>query len=1239
MPARNSSMEVSSPAAADAPSTSARRKSGRVTKKPEQFGTTTKRKRNENGGDDMEGDDASDADSSEDEDGEPDEEEMKEKRKRARTSNAAKTKAPAKKKAKAVNGAPVSLAIRPAKSAPKRRKPQQATAADAEGVGGLYGKSHAFSCLDTANLSVAEVFARDQSLDDAAAWWLARFKDNENEAMGDLFNFVLKCAGCDAKIEAVEVEDTDHYAEKIQELQDEFESQGVYEYPLISRAKGMHTFRDNFTGTFASLIATMAKTDLLFTNEAFNDVLSSFLATMSSTASRPFRHTAVVACLSIMTALCRVSHDLAEISGKTSRQAQGEKKRGKGTQNKARVSGLDAKVQEAVEQREKLGEIIQNWFDAVFVHRYRDVDPKIRDECVRYLGQWIMILPDKFFEGSYLRYLGWLLADSQKETRHEVVKALKILYNDESKLSGLRTFTERFRERLVTMATQDSDKDIRADTIKLLDTLREAGFLEPSDIDKVGRCIFEVEPKIRKAVTPFLAETINELYTAKIDELGGEESLNENLPNLGEDDDFEAPRVEWIKLKSLAEVLQNYDAYDLDEDGGEIHVQRIGSSSNFVNSAEQLEPRITLVAEALFEGIEELHDWEVLSGYLLYDHSQTPPEDQNGVAEDVELQFKQAYKLNEQEEVLLLEVLNAAVKMTLTQAVDATADKKAKKTKAQKLEARQASEDAARHLALLIPRLFNKFGSAPEATSSVLRLYHILDMEMFKDLARDISEYEQLLEDIRKQFLSHANVRVLQEASQALLHAKNNEELVEITDGKLQQLWEDTVAAFNTLASTRDMSTRGNLADDVFTSLSAVVVKLSNLSTISDSTEYLEKVPSAPKSKKKSQVEPIPAIKSIVAIIERGMPGEDLDAEVESQEDALVLQASQVAKFYLMWKVKTAKAFIETNGYAPQDVMLDLAGFRDEFQDKLTKVTRQRKGADEVRVALAQTYLDVHLIYTALSNCRPKGKAAQAAREKVAAGEDIDLELHSAMAMEVPRKMQNVLLQTFVALEKSYAKKARKTLEENVDDDPVDVDDAPEDPEEDETREKERKMLLTLLAERKLCEFAALLGLGIWAGVLDGETQGVFDEDDEEDEADAEAEVNGDGEPPRPKPKTKSKERRIGLVEERLKRNVKHLGASYKQVVDRIVSEHPAAPKKSKKVENKKKPAVPQRQMTQAKKSEPVVVEDDEASDEEEEDADPIEDPDANAAPAEDGEAMDVDAGAGAEDVESVLGE
>lgn len=144
MPARNSSMEVSSPAAEDAPSASTRRKSGRVVKAPEILGATSKRKRAETNGDDDDGDEASDVADSEDEEAEPDEEELKEKRRRVRTSGAGKPRAPAKKKAKSVNGDPVSLAIRPAKSAPKRapakRKPAQATVVDAENAGGLYGE-------------------------------------------------------------------------------------------------------------------------------------------------------------------------------------------------------------------------------------------------------------------------------------------------------------------------------------------------------------------------------------------------------------------------------------------------------------------------------------------------------------------------------------------------------------------------------------------------------------------------------------------------------------------------------------------------------------------------------------------------------------------------------------------------------------------------------------------------------------------------------------------------------------------------------------------------------------------------------------------------------------------------------------------------------------------------------------------------------------------------------------------
>ena len=148
MPARNSSMELSSP---DPESTgvSTRRKSGRVSQKPKLLSpssaTGNKRKRG-HGDTDVEMDDTGDEDeeeSSEESEDEPDAEELKERRQKARQAKKVAPKKPASKpaakKAKQTNGDTVSLAIRPAKSKAPRKKPQHQTA-DAEAVGGLYGE-------------------------------------------------------------------------------------------------------------------------------------------------------------------------------------------------------------------------------------------------------------------------------------------------------------------------------------------------------------------------------------------------------------------------------------------------------------------------------------------------------------------------------------------------------------------------------------------------------------------------------------------------------------------------------------------------------------------------------------------------------------------------------------------------------------------------------------------------------------------------------------------------------------------------------------------------------------------------------------------------------------------------------------------------------------------------------------------------------------------------------------------
>jgi len=137
------SAAVASSAAADISSSAPRRKSGRVSRKPEPFvpasspAGSAKRKRTDEIDSEPSSGEEEQAESSE---GEPDEEELREKRRKKGKTPARK---PAPKKPK-TNGGPISLAIRPAKGKPsKPKKPRKApirkSALVEEDAGGLYG--------------------------------------------------------------------------------------------------------------------------------------------------------------------------------------------------------------------------------------------------------------------------------------------------------------------------------------------------------------------------------------------------------------------------------------------------------------------------------------------------------------------------------------------------------------------------------------------------------------------------------------------------------------------------------------------------------------------------------------------------------------------------------------------------------------------------------------------------------------------------------------------------------------------------------------------------------------------------------------------------------------------------------------------------------------------------------------------------------------------------------------------
>jgi len=858
----------------------------------------------------------------------------------------------------------------------------------------------------------AEVFSQGRASELVAADWINRWEENNTAAMCELINFVIKCTGCNLQVDVHDIEDPDNVVGKLTDLQDEYQAQRPADYPLISRAKANSSFRSTMTGFFETLIMTCHAAGLLYSDLAIIENIEVWISTMSSSGMRPFRHTATIVSLTIGTTLCRVAADIAENTAKTMRQKDSEQK--KKSVNKGRVKELDTKIADLERKRTQVKESLQAVFDTVFIHRYRDADPKIRVDCVTALGTWIITLPDVFFEGIYLRYLAWVLSDTFAPTRAEVIKQLSKLYKNKDNVARLRTFTERFRSRLVEMALRDSEVSIRASTIELLDLIRQTGLLEPDDIDNVGRLIFDSEPRVRKAVAGFFAENINDLFETTLEDFGGEEGLAEVLGEEVEED-YDSPRISWLKLKCVAEALQSYDAEDEDDSANQNTAPGLLATG--------AESRYALAAQTIYDGIPEAKEWEVIAGYLLCDLSSA---DQAGTEADAA--FKERCKLSEKEELLLLEILNVSAKSRLSEAISAETDKRGKKTKIRKDESREIQESAALHLAQIIPQLLKKSGSNSATVSAVLRLEHVLNLEIFQDLRQHSTTYASLLDDINKQFLTHADQGVLIEASTALLHARSYEDLEEVTESKVQELWDDTINALRSSI----------VGADIATDVCDTVRRIANLASVVDCVAVLDG---------NGQGQETQSPYGILIELLQDPPGatEGLDFEIMTNVMKALL-------FYHMWIARSLQESLKGAG-PPRNLPEHTS-----FTKMLVLVMKNHTASNLVRVAATGILLDLYTLFATFRH--------------IASYQGYTF---PSIALDD----QPLILATFAALEKTYAKKSRRRIEIAVDEDVA------SDPQDSDEEEEEHSVQETLTAEKRLCELTGKMVLAIVARVLD----------------------------------------------------------------------------------------------------------------------------------------------------------
>lgn len=455
------------------------------------------------------------------------------------------------------------------------------------------------------------------------------------------------------------------------DIQDAFATQHVGDYPLTSKKPIFRAFRQTLSKFLEAIVALSVFPSLQSTDKEMLENLQTWIGAMSSSTLRQFRHTATVFALELVSHLAKEARKIRQAVSHTNRQLEAEARRK--ALNDARMKSLSNKLLTYESMRDQVEGLIKDIFDTVFVHRYRDVDPKIRIDCIQGLSNWISVLPEVFFDGTYIRYLGWVLSDTVHTTRLEVIRALAKLFSVRDHVAGLRHFTERFRDRLVEMATRDADVAVRAATVELLDVVREVGYLEPQDISTVGRLLFDSEKKVRRAVVPFFVQNINDLYQEKLEQLGGKEAVYELL---GEDEaDYEGPTRSWLKLKCLAEALVYYD--QAEENGIGSNNNNNNNDSDFpshhllsdkscglVTKVEEIVSRFSLAGAVLWGTLDEVRDWEGLTRYLLFDYSVSRTEEEEDSADsgdDIEKQITKAIALDSNEEVILLQVLNASL--------------------------------------------------------------------------------------------------------------------------------------------------------------------------------------------------------------------------------------------------------------------------------------------------------------------------------------------------------------------------------------------------------------------------------------------------------------------------------------------------------------------------------------------------------------------------------------------------
>ncbi|XP_064264271.1 cohesin subunit SA-2-like isoform X3 [Passer domesticus] len=275
------------------------------------------------------------------------------------------------------------------------------------------------------------------------------------------------------------------------------------DYPLIRTGPYWKKFKANFC-EFIAVLVQQCQCSILYDNYLM-DAIISLLTGLADSMVRAFRHTSTLAAMKLLTAVVSVHLNLDVNKHNAQKLYEVEKKRLSGKRTSYRLDQLERKRKEYEHKLLEIQNMMNAIFKGTFLNRYRDVIPEIRATCIEEIGSWIKTYPDAFLNDSYLKYVGWMLYDKQAEVRLKCLLGLQGIYSRKELASRMDLFTNRFKDRIVSMPL-DKDHEVAVQAMKLLMLMSQncEDVLSAEDCEMLYQFVYTTHRPLAVAAGEFL---------------------------------------------------------------------------------------------------------------------------------------------------------------------------------------------------------------------------------------------------------------------------------------------------------------------------------------------------------------------------------------------------------------------------------------------------------------------------------------------------------------------------------------------------------------------------------------------------------------------------------------------------------------------------------------------------------------------------------------------------------------